>query len=515
MIFIYHHNNTVTKVWDELSQSEIAVVSRIVSLCLLEMAEQFPESLLVWCNDAYKEQLNIAVIPSLFHHKKALLSYNPCLRNYLPEQIGYVSESLFIKINKKVCYPTWQMSSVVGSMHASVLIALKGELIFDKNTDYFLHSVAKLAMPSGLFCYSQPSLLLPTAVTDLPQSADNYTLFRFVRQHFKLQWVFLLLLNFFCYERRLPFLPFLLSLFYRRRFINENTLNEIKLIVPAQENGVTIDVLIPTIGRKEHLHAFLKNLAEQSLLPDRVIIVEQNPLENSVSELDFISSETWPFAIEHLFIHQAGACNARNLALSKVVSDWVFMADDDIVIEKDFLEKAFLNIRKWKNNAYTFRCYQENEVSSFKKVIQWEAFGSGCSIVKRTALEDCCFHMGFEFGFGEDVDFGMQLRNKGNDIVYLPEPDILHLKAPMGGFRSKPVLAWQNQIITPKPSPTVMLYLLLNNSREQLLGYKTTLCVKYFRHQRIRNPIRYFKMFQKQWQQSLFWAKRLQNKSTI
>ena len=66
--------------------------------------------------------------------------------------------------------------------------------------------------------------------------------------------------------------------------------------------------------------------------------------------------------------------------------------------------------------------------------------------------------MGFEFGFGEDADFGMQLRNQGYDVLYLPEPEILHLKAPIGGFRTKPVLQWQNESIQPKPSPTVMLY---------------------------------------------------------
>jgi hypothetical protein len=51
----------------------------------------------------------------------------------------------------------------------------------------------------------------------------------------------------------------------------------------------------------------------------------------------------------------------------------------------------------------------------------------------------------------EDSDFGMQLRNQGIDVLYLPEPKI-HLKAPVGGFRTKPKLAWENDEIQPKPS---------------------------------------------------------------
>jgi hypothetical protein len=32
----------------------------------------------------------------------------------------------------------------------------------------------------------------------------------------------------------------------------------------------------------------------------------------------------------------------------------------------------------------------------------------------------------------------MQLRNQGVDVLYLPEPKILHLKVPMGGLRPNP-----------------------------------------------------------------------------
>jgi hypothetical protein len=31
----------------------------------------------------------------------------------------------------------------------------------------------------------------------------------------------------------------------------------------------------------------------------------------------------------------------------------------------------------------------------------------------------------------------MQLRNQGHDVLYLPEPQILHLKAPMGGLETE------------------------------------------------------------------------------
>ena len=105
----------------------------------------------------------------------------------------------------------------------------------------------------------------------------------------------------------------------------------------------------------------------------------------------------------------------------------------------------------------------------------------------------------------------MQLRNKGIDVVYLTEPAILHLKAPMGGFRTKPKLYWEEEVIQPKPSPTIMLFQLLHKTKEQQLGYKTILFLKYYKKQSIKNPFTYYKVFKKQWEQSVFWATKLKN----
>jgi len=123
--------------------------------------------------------------------------------------------------------------------------------------------------------------------------------------------------------------------------------------------------------------------------------------------------------------------------------------------------------------------------------------------------------MSYEFGYAEDGDFGMQIRNKGYDVIYLPEPAIMHLKAPMGGFRTKPKLDWHEEPIVPKPSPTVMLFALLHKTKQQLLGYKTTLFFKYYRLQAIKNPWTYFKTFQKQWKVSVKWANELKERHEL
>jgi GT2 family glycosyltransferase len=510
VIVLYHQNNRVTKVVSNRNESVAFAMHSSIPEVLMILAHQFPLEPIVWCHQLLENSLNMDKIATLFHHNKMMLSFRPKSNNFFDNSIGYAEESLFINVNKKVSYPTWQMSSYVGVIHASVLNAIGDKIVCEPDLDYYLSSLAKLCMPLGLLCYSEPQLLKSVEIIDSLVKASNFTLFRFVKQHYKTRWVFLLALNLLLYERKILFYPFISALFFKNRFNNKINIDDI--VVQSSRvitDNETIDVIIPTIGRKEYLYDVLKDFSKQSLLPQKIIIVEQNPEPFSKSELDYIETEKWPFEIQHIFTHQAGACNARNLAQKQIKSKWVFFADDDIRISGDFIEKSFKNIEKFGVKAVSLCCLQEKDVPTFNNVFQWGSFGSGCSVVGSDILKNCSFNLGYEFGYGEDSDFGMQLRNQGNDILFSPEPSILHLKAPVGGFRTKPILKWHDEVIQPKPSPTVMLYLITHNTKKQILGYKTVLFFKYYKHQKIRNPFQYFAVFNKQWKQSIFWANQL------
>lgn len=509
MIVLYHSNTKIREVVTEENQKIDFDPQFSLAQGLHKITQQFPDKKIVWCHLDCKANLNLEGIATLFHHHQLMLSFNPDVYSFLGRKIGYVEESVCIPVNKKVSYPSWQMSSAVGVIHASVLIALKDRIPLDADFDYYLNSVAKLAMPLGLFCYSEPQLLSGSIDLVSPK-ASVFALFKFVKQHYKTRWLFLLGLNLVLYERQWMILPFFYALFFKRR--NSAAINFNSIPVQSSRQVVdkaTIDVIIPTIGRKQYLYEVLCDLRSQTHLPKKVIIVEQNPLPGSTSELDYLTAESWPFEIKPIFTHQAGVCNARNLAWSEVISEWVFLADDDIRIEKDFNGKILETINAMGVEAVSVRCIQKEEKAMFKTIFQWGSFGSGCSFVKREVIKKCKFNMGYEFGYGEDSDFGMQLRNQGVDILYVPEPQIVHLKAPMGGFRTKPALQWQNEKVQPKPSPTVMLYQLLHQTQEQRSGYKTTLFFKFYRKQTIKNPLKYLIYFKKQWGQSVFWATQL------
>jgi len=509
MIVLLHKDNIIVDVFCNISKKPIAIQQKTPLNALFELAELNEDRILVWCHENQKGNINLIALTEDFHLKNMMMSYATV--SYLPDEIGYVEDSPFINVNKSVKYPTWMMSSNVGAIHSSQLIKFKGKIKLYTTFDYALNSIAKLGMPNGLLCYSNLKLLKDNSKTITNNIASKRTLFKFVKQHYKTRWLFLLLLNFIFYNKKFLFLSFFKSIFYKKRRIQK--IFKTKLINNHKKNDFkkTIDVIIPTIGRKEFLHDVLKDLSFQTLLPKQVIIVEQNPEPNGKSNLDYLSSEKWPFKIVHKFINQTGACNARNVALKSINSKFVFFADDDIRFNNDVLQKATQIIVSNNFEAVTLSCLQKGELEINRTINQWSSFGSGCSIVTAKAIEGLTFDLALEHGFGEDSDFGMQLRNKGKDILYLPHVSLLHLKAPIGGFRKKIEQPWDKSLIKPKPSPTVMYNRLKNNSKYQLLGYKTVLFFKYYKSQSIKNPISYLKTFRKQWEQSVTLANELKN----
>jgi hypothetical protein len=72
-------------------------------------------------------------------------------------------------------------------------------------------------------------------------------------------------------------------------------------------------------------------------------------------------------------------------------------------------------------------------------------------------------------------------------------------------------LRWQEEVIPPKPSPTVMLFRLLYDTKEQWLSYKTTLFFKNLNKSFFLNPFGYIQLFRKKWDVSVFWATKLKN----
>ncbi len=511
MILIIHHNDTVLKLLNDINQPITEVsVGRTVTDTLMDIAKMFPNTLVLWCQSGYEDFINQHALPVIFHHKRILASYNPSTTEYLPKQIGYLERSYHSKINKNATFPTWQMSSFIGGVNTDVLNNLSRQLQIKDTFGYFLNSLGKRAITEGLFCYSEPSLLNNNSLTEVRlQQADIFELFKFAKQHYKWIWVWFLGLCYLIFEKRNALFPFLRTFFYEQRDRNFN----LESIPLASKRKVidkkTIDVVIPTIGREKYLYNVLQDFGKQTLMPKKIIIVEQNPNAEAKSSLDYLKTEKWPFKVQHIFTHKTGVCNARNVALSYVESEWTFLGDDDNRFDENLLEDLFQEVEKVGAKVATTLYIQPHEKQTYFKTSQTTIFGAGNSMIKSSLLNSVKFDTKFEFNYGEDTDFGMQLRHLGEDVIFFSNIKITHLKAPIGGYRTKVNQLWDDDIIQPKPSPTIMLLKQRYFTNTQLKGYKLLLFFKYYKSQSIKNPFRYIKHFKLQWKQSEYWSSLL------
>lgn len=510
ILIIHQKAHTVVRV--EKKGRPVVVQGSSCTDVFWELVDKFPEEWIGWCEESTWDSLLIENWNEIFHHDLIMASY-AVKTNFIPESIGYVDQFPFVNIRRDVQYTTWRMSSDVGAIKGKAAIKFKNLLQKLFNFEYLLNSMAKVGQQNGLFCYSSPKLIKGEAENKIEYKGTERDLFKFVQQHYKNGWIYLLFWCLLRNENKFPIDGLFLSLFKSKYFQKKVSLSEISIISNKKTNSSeNIDVIVPTIGRPGHLIQVVEDLSKQTLLPKKVIIVEQNPDLNSTSELKELLERDWPFSIKHKFIHRTGVCNARNLGLREVNSDWIFFCDDDNRIEPAILQSGLSEIKRFGVAVLNTAYLQPNETVIFDVVKQWGTFGSGNSIVNKESLGNSVFSEAFEHGYGEDADFGMQLRYLGNDIIYHPAIEIVHLKAPMGGFRKKPDLPWEQESLLPKPSPTVMAFALKHYSPEQIKGYKVSLFLKYYRHQEIMNPIKYLRELRKRWHLSEKWARWLLQK---
>ena len=506
MIFLVH-NQAKTLVFCKKKEQELSLKAETISDAFWELAALYPEELIIWIEKGQQSNFNKDLVAKIFHNDLIMASFAAETR-FLDDRIGYVDELPFVHVNRDVKYPSWLMSADVGGIKGKVLLKFRSHFQHIKNFEYLLNAVAKIGQQNGLFSYSDPSLVQSVNST-IKYTATTRQLFQFVSQFYKKPRLAVLGWCFKKYEEE-KFVSSFLTNYMQPSFFNQTIkLSDIEIHSNnCNSPEKSIDVIIPTIGRPEHLLNVLKDLRRQTLLPTKVIIVEQKPELDAVSDFNF-NPKDWPFEIIHMFTHQTGACKARNRALSQVSSKWIFLADDDILIEDRLLEKAIEESNRLNTAVLNFNCLQVGEKSVYNSIKQWGSFGSGTSFLKTSEIDNLKFDEHFEYGYGEDMDYGIQLRNKGVDIIFHPNILLTHLKAPLGGFRMKIKKAWENNELQPKPSPTMMSYIKKNYTIFQIRGYKTVLWLKFYSAQSIKNPIRYRKEMQKRWEASEAWADQL------
>jgi glycosyltransferase involved in cell wall biosynthesis len=101
-----------------------------------------------------------------------------------------------------------------------------------------------------------------------------------------------------------------------------------------------ISVVIPSCNRKARLLSLLQHLDQLSYPIHEVIVIDSG--EDKLSPQDYAFFKK---ANIHYLQSQKSVCIQRNIGIQKAASDWIFLCDDDIEIERDYLDKLVLHIR--------------------------------------------------------------------------------------------------------------------------------------------------------------------------
>ncbi len=97
---------------------------------------------------------------------------------------------------------------------------------------------------------------------------------------------------------------------------------------------MSLAVVVPTVGRIHPLRRLLRSVAAQTVTPDELLIVDQNPAGFVDALLREIPS------VARIALAEANLAAARNVGFAATSSTHVLFIDDDEVIDPDFCERV-------------------------------------------------------------------------------------------------------------------------------------------------------------------------------
>lgn len=306
----------------------------------------------------------------------------------------------------------------------------------------------------------------------------------------------------------------------------------------------TVSYIIPTMLRQDFTAQLLKDLKNQSFLPNQVVIIDATPPEKR--DFDLYKFEDMPFEVILKWQETKGSCRARNEALALCTGDYIVFGDDDIRIGTDFIENQIRFLKTYNADACNGLDIQADnagqDLDDLNKKLKniskdrlisgvAQSFSNANSCVKRAFVNQLVGNdINFDGGYGEDSDFGISLHKIGAMVLYNPYAVNLHLKPATGGYRFWGLQAkikgkkrkkqpWELDTpvknITPVPSPTIMYGIIKQFTPQQLIEYKHKHFFNYlFKGSKIGFLYRLFRLPYKnlQFKKSYFYAKKLYEK---
>lgn len=218
-----------------------------------------------------------------------------------------------------------------------------------------------------------------------------------------------------------------------------------------------MSIIIPAYNEQRHLKACLDSIADQTIKPDEVIVVDNNSSDATAK----IAGE-YPFVT---IVHESrqGVVFARDRGFNTTKCSLIGRIDADTVLPPDWVErvKRFYQKREHASQALTGGCYFYNV--RFKRFAGWWQgqiafranrlllghhilYGSNMILPRhiwRAVKKDVCHDKEIH----EDLDLAIHLNRHGYDINY---KESLRVGVKMRRVHSNRNELWANMMLWPK-----------------------------------------------------------------
>lgn len=200
-----------------------------------------------------------------------------------------------------------------------------------------------------------------------------------------------------------------------------------------------ISLIMPTLNRFDEIDLLLKSLESQTYKKFELIVVDQNKSDKVKSIVD---KYTEKINIKYIKSYKKGLSYNRNIGIENAKGQIIAFPDDDCEYESNILQTVvdfFENNREYK--IFSCKTMDKNKVDAFKKMADGVCDITSTNVLdtitsitffvnfedKNYTLFDEKLGVGGEFGSGEEIDYILDLLNRGfrgkyfsDNIVYHP-----------------------------------------------------------------------------------------------
>ena len=190
--------------------------------------------------------------------------------------------------------------------------------------------------------------------------------------------------------------------------------------------ALTLSLIIPAYNEEHHLKQCLDAVADQTVMPDEVLVVNNNSTDKTVE-----IARSYPF-VTIIDEPKQGIVNARNAGFNAAKSDIIGRVDADNIIVKGWVEHMLELFANPKVSAVTGPMYfydmplQEDNIFAehfFKKSLfkfdkKFPFLAGNNMAIRATAWHDVKDETCHVKNIHEDIDLAIHLHNSGHKLLY-------------------------------------------------------------------------------------------------